>query len=124
MKRLRITVEGKVYDVTVEELSGGAPAQPAHAAPAIAPPAPTAPAPQASAGGGQGEPVISQLAGAVVGVEVTAGQAVIEGQALVVLEAMKMNTTVVAPRSGTVASIAVEVGNSVEEGQTLLTLSS
>ena len=123
MKRLRITVEGKVYDVTVEELGDAASALPVHAAPAIAPPAPTVSAPQLAAGG-RGEPIVSQLAGAVVGIEVTAGQVVIEGQALVVLEAMKMNTTVVAPKSGTVESIAVEVGNSVEEGQTLLTLSS
>ena len=123
MKRLRITVEGKVYDVTVEELGDAASALPAHAAPAIAPPAPTASAPQLAVGG-LGEPIVSQLAGAVVGIEVTAGQVVIEGQALVVLEAMKMNTTVVAPKSGTVESVAVEVGNSVEEGQTLLTLSS
>lgn len=114
MKRLRITVEGKVYDVTVEVLDDGVSAPAPVAAVPVAVPAPVA---------SGGEAVISQLAGSVVGVSVAVGQKVIEGQPLIVIEAMKMNTTVVSPRGGTVRAIDVEVGNAVEEGQTLLTLS-
>jgi biotin carboxyl carrier protein len=63
------------------------------------------------------------MAGKVVGIDVQPGQSVEEGENLITLEAMKMNTFVTAPQSGTVASIEVKVGDPVEEGQALLTLS-
>ncbi len=119
MKKLRITVEGKTYDVTVEVLGEtGAPA----AAPASGE-APAAAALSAPASGGEGARVVSQLAGTVVSVAVEAGQSVSAGDALLVIEAMKMNTPVTAPQSGTVASVAVAAGDAVEEGQILVTLS-
>lgn len=116
MKRLRITVEGKTYDVTVEVLEGpGAaphgpsPAAVSHARPAIA-------------HSGEAMSVVSQLAGTVVSIQARIGQAVAAGEQLLVVEAMKMNTTITAPRAGTVTAIAVEAGAVIEEGQVLVTL--
>ena len=118
MKKLRITVEGKAYDVIVETLEddGKAVAAPQAATQAAAP---VLPAPAT----GAGEPIKSQLAGTVIEVVASAGQAVGIGDPLFIVEAMKMNTTVNAPRAGTVGDIAVSAGDSVEEGQILLTLS-
>lgn len=131
MKRLRITVEGIAYDVTVEELDEGglaAPVAPVAAAPprpAAQRPAPAAaPAPAAVAAAAAGPGAIpSPLAGTVVSVDVAVGQAVRAGDALLVLEAMKMNTTIGAPHDGTVAAISVTPGSTVTEGQVLVTLS-
>ena len=124
MKRLRITVEGKTYDVTVEVLGESPAAVPAPASgPLIAAPDPApAPAPAAHPHG-ETTSVVSQLAGTVVAVQVKVGQAVAAGEPLVIIEAMKMNTSVVAPRAGAVAAIAVEAGAVIEEGQVLVTLS-
>lgn len=129
IKRLRVTVDGHSYDVTVEvpdeTSSPAAPATPIAAPPpppAAAPtgPAPAAPVapPPASGASGPGE-VPSPLAGRVTAVMVTVGQAVKEGDHLVTLEAMKMNTFVFAPKSGKVAEVKTAVGSTVEEGQSL-----
>jgi biotin carboxyl carrier protein len=129
IKRLRVTVDGHSYDVTVEvpdETNSpaapttpiAAPTPPPAAVPtAPAPAAPVAPAP-ASGASGPGE-VPSPLAGRVTAVMVTVGQEVKEGDHLVTLEAMKMNTFVFAPKSGKVAEIKTTVGSAVEEGQSL-----
>ena len=109
MKKLRVTVQGKSYDVTVE-LLGDAAATPA--------PAPATPAPDT----GGGNEVPSPLAGKVVSIGVQVGQKVNEGDELMVLEAMKMNTHVYAPGAGTVTGILVQPGDNVEEGQSLATL--
>ena len=116
MKKLRVTVEGKTYDVIVETLDddGVMPAAP-RAAPA------PAQAPAIAASGG--EPIKSQLAGTVVQVVASDGQAVGVGDPLLIIEAMKMNTTVTAPKAGTVGGIGVSAGDAVEEGQVLLILS-
>jgi biotin carboxyl carrier protein len=128
IKRLRVTVDGHSYDVTVEvpdETNSPAPATPIAAPtppPAVAPttPAPAAPAAPAPSSGasGPGE-VPSPLAGRVTAVVVTVGQEVKEGDHLVTLEAMKMNTFVFAPKGGKVAEIKTTVGSAVEEGQSL-----
>lgn len=132
MKRLRITVEGTAYDVTVEELDDGGLAAPAPVAPVAAPrpaaPRPAAaaaaPAPAAVAAAAAGPGAIpSPLAGTVVSVDVAVGQTVKAGEALLVLEAMKMNTTIGAPQDGTVTALAVTPGTTVTEGQVLVTLS-
>ena len=129
IKRLRVTVDGHSYDVTVEvpdETNSpvapatpiAAPSPPPAAAPtAPAPPSPVAPAPS-SGSSGPGE-VPSPLSGRVTAVMVTVGQEVKEGDHLVTLEAMKMNTFVFAPKSGKVAEIKTTVGSAVEEGQSL-----
>lgn len=129
MKKLRITVEGKTYEVMVEEFDAGgqpaaapAPGPVASASISSAAPAPSAPSPApAHASGGPGV-VTSPLAGKVVTVSVTVGQQVNEGDQLIVLEAMKMNTFVNAPQAGKVAEILVQSGDGVEEGQGLIRL--
>ncbi|NBB71735.1 MAG: biotin/lipoyl-binding protein, partial [Alphaproteobacteria bacterium] len=84
-------------------------------------PAPAAPAADGGGGGGLGD-VASPLAGTVVEVHVKAGDPVNQGQPVVTLEAMKMNTTVTASRTGTVKNVAVQAGASVSEGQVLLSI--
>ena len=66
--------------------------------------------------------MVSPLAGTIIRIDVQAGQQVNPGDKLLCLEAMKMNTDIVAPGAGTVQSITVEVGASVQEGQVLLTI--
>lgn len=116
MKKLRVTVEGKTYEVLVEVIDDApataaqAPAAPPR--PAISAPPPSAPArPTASAGD-----IVSPLAGKIVSVDVKAGQAVAEGAQVAVLEAMKMNTYLYASRAGTIGSVLVNAGDNVEEG--------
>ena len=122
MKNYTITVNGNVYDVVVEEgASTGAPAPAApKAAPKAAPNA--APAAPKAAGGAGSVRVEAGAAGKVFKVEASVGQAVKAGDAVVILEAMKMEIPVVAPQDGTVASIDVSVGDPVEAGALLATL--
>lgn len=131
MKNYTITVNGNVYDVTVEEgtTSGAAPAAapapkaaPVPAAPKAAPaaPAPAAPAPQA--GGAGSVRIEAGAAGKIYKIEAKAGQAVKAGDTVIILEAMKMEIPVVAPQDGTVASIDISVGDPVEAGALLATM--
>ena len=123
MKNYTITVNGNVYDVTVEEgASTGAPvAAKAPAAPKAAPKAPAQAASKASGAAGSVK-IEAGAAGKVFKVEANVGQAVKAGDAVVILEAMKMEIPVVAPQDGTVASIDVAVGDSVEAGALLATM--
>lgn len=120
MKRFNITVNGKAYDVSVEELGAGAPAPvAAPAAPAAAPtPAPAAPAPAA----GAGEKVVAPMPGNILDVKVKAGDSVKEGDTLMILEAMKMENEILAPCAGTVNSVNVKKGDTVESGSLLATV--
>lgn len=124
MKNYTITVNGNVYDVVVEEgATSGAPAAAAPAAPKAAPKAAPAPAAVPAAGGAAGSVKIEAgAAGKVFKVEANVGQTVKKGDAVVILEAMKMEIPVVAPQDGTVASINVAVGDPVEAGALLATL--
>ena len=129
MKNYTITVNGNVYDVTVEEgASTGAPvAAKAPAAPKAAPvapkAAPAAPAAAPAASGAAGSVKIEAgAAGKVFKLEKKPGDAVKAGDAVVVIEAMKMEIPVVAPQDGTVASINVAVGDAVEAGAVLATM--
>lgn len=129
MKKLRITVDGKVFDVSVELLdqvssTTAAPAPAPAAAPApvasapVAAPAP-APAPAAApAAAGAGD-VPSPLAGKVVSLDVAPGTAVKAGDQILTLEAMKMNTIIYAPSAGTLTAFCVSAGDTVQEGQAL-----
>ncbi len=136
MKKLRVTVDGKAYEVLVEMLDQeeGSPAEkrrsawtgPGSAAPAqvasahvSAPPVAKPAHHAASAAPGE---VPSPLAGKVVSIDVQPGQKVEANEQLVTLEAMKMNTYVFAPAAGTVESILVKAGDAVEEGQPLVKL--
>ena len=124
MKNYTITVNGNVYDVVVEENTSGAPAAAkAPAAPKAAPKAAPAAAPKAAPAGGAGSVKIEAgAAGKVFKLEKKVGDAVKKGDAVVIIEAMKMEIPVVAPEDGTVASVDVAVGDAVEAGAVLVTL--
>jgi len=129
MKKLRITVDGKVFDVSVESLDEqGNPVASQQAAPAfqqtsVAPPPSSAAKPAAAAVSAGPGSVTSPLAGRIVSIDCQLGQKVASGAQLATVEAMKMNTFVFAERDGTVAEILVSPADVVEEGQVLVTLS-
>ena len=119
MKNYTITVNGNVYDVTVEETGAGA--APAPTAPKAAPKAAPKTAPKAAAGAGSIQ-VKAGAAGKVFQVPTSVGQKVEAGDTVIIIEAMKMEIPVVAPEAGTIASIDVAVGDAVESGAVLATL--
>lgn len=122
MKNYRITVNGNVYDVTVEE-TGSTSQAPVMSAPVSAPiaaPAPKA-APAAATGAGAVK-VTSPMPGKILSVKTSVGAAVKKGDVLMILEAMKMENEIVAPQDGTVASIDVSEGASVESGAVLASM--
>lgn len=128
MKQYNITVNGKTYEVAVEEV-GGAPSAPVFSAPAAAPraaaPAPAAAAPKAApapAPAGGGEVIAAPMPGTILDIKVTEGQAVKAGDILLILEAMKMENEIVAPTDGTVKGIHTSKGTSVSSGDALITL--
>ena len=116
--KYKVTLNGRTYEVEVEagkamlldEYEAIAPAAPAAA------PAPVAAAPVA------GEAVNAPMPGNILKVNVTAGQAVKEGELLCVLEAMKMENEIFAPKAGTVAQVLVSKGSTVDTGATLVVL--
>lgn len=126
-RRFRITVDGREYQVTVEDQSEGSGhlypkpgsmSVPVSAPPVASPPPPTA-APKGPAGPGD---ITSTLGGVVESILVTVGQPVNQGDKVVVIEAMKMKTPMIAPRSGKVEAIRVKVGEAVDAGQVLVVL--
>jgi glutaconyl-CoA/methylmalonyl-CoA decarboxylase subunit gamma len=128
-RKFRITVDGRPYIVTVEDLSDGSllipgpgsmqiPA-PAQAAPEVFVATAQATVPTSVAAPGE---VISALGGMVESVLVTVGQSVNTGDKVVVIEAMKMKSPVLAPRTGKVASLKVKPGDVVAPSQVLLTI--
>lgn len=122
MKNYRITVNGNVYDVEVEELGIGAATQ--TAAPKAAPKAVAAPkaATPAATGSEGAVKVNSPMPGKILSVKASVGQAVKRGEVIMILEAMKMENEIVAPSDGTIASINVNEGASVEAGSVLASL--
>jgi len=137
MKKLKVTVDGKVYEVSVEiegEASAAVPATPAPmpvasapvsapapVAPTPAPVVPAAPAPATVPAGASGVP--SPLAGKVVSIDTKVGATVKDGDQILTIEAMKMNTYIYANKSGTISAINVNVGDGVDEGQVLAVIS-
>ena len=126
-KKFRITVNGRKYDVTVEDISEGNsllfPEPGSMQIPQAQPTQPLATSQPASAApaAGPGDEV-SPLAGVVQTVDVSVGQEVKEGERVAALEAMKMCTVIYAHRSGKVSHIAVKPGDAVDAGQPLLTI--
>lgn len=118
MKNYTITVNGNVYDVTVEEKVGGA----APVQRAAAPAAPVAAPVQKQASAAGNIEVKAGAAGKVFKIEASVGQKVSRGDTVIVIEAMKMEIPVVAPEDGIVASIDVAVGDAVEAGAVMATL--
>lgn len=130
--KLRISVEGKAYDVDVEVLEEGnayaapsytprAPAAPVAAAPRPAPVAPPAPAAAPSGAGGNGA-VKAPIVGTVIQVKVKPGDSVEVNQVLLVMEAMKMETNIASPIAGRVKSVLAAPGDAVKAGQVLVEL--
>ncbi|HYQ93180.1 MAG TPA: biotin/lipoyl-containing protein [Candidatus Competibacteraceae bacterium] len=127
-KKFRITVEGRQYIVTVEDITeagslilpdSGSMRVPTAVTPAASV---TVPTPHLAAVEANPGDELSPLAGIIHTVDITVGQAVREGDKLVTLEAMKMITTVIAHRPGTVTQLFVKTGDVVEAGQRLLTI--
>ena len=112
MKKYRVNVNGTVYEVELEEITGAAPAA---AAPVAAPAA----APAAAPGG---EKVCAPMPGTILSVNVSNGSAVKKGDVLMILEAMKMENEIMAPCDGTVTSVAAAKGAAVESGALLCTI--
>jgi biotin carboxyl carrier protein len=137
MKKFNITVNGKSYEVDVEEIGGNsaptpvrrqeaapvmqaAPVQQSSPSPApAAAPAPS-PAPAASVTGG--ETINSPMPGTILDIKVNVGDTVSNGTVLVILEAMKMENEIMAPSAGKVLSINVTKGASVNSGDVLVVI--
>jgi biotin carboxyl carrier protein len=130
--KLKITVHGVAYEVDVEVLDAKdemqGPASPLPAAPASVPVAPGpvpvvapvgGPGPVAPPEGGTGG-VASPIAGTVLEVKVKVGDKVEQGQTLLVIEAMKMETAIAAPSAGQIKAVLVAAGDAVRENQTLV----
>jgi len=131
MKKFNITVNGKAYEVEVEEIGGvpqapraarAATPAPKAAAPAPAPAAPAAPAAAAAPPAGGGTSVESPMPGTVLDIKVAAGDAVKSGDVLLILEAMKMENEITAMGDGKVISVNVAKGASVNAGDVLVVL--
>ena len=131
--KYKVTLNGRTYEVEVEAgkamlldeyeaIVPSAPAAPAAAPVAAAPVAAPAAAPAAAAAPVAGEAVTAPMPGNILKVNVTAGQAVKEGDLLVVLEAMKMENEIFAPKAGTVAQVLVQKGSTVDTGATMVVL--
>ncbi|EBS3024544.1 oxaloacetate decarboxylase, partial [Salmonella enterica subsp. enterica serovar Corvallis] len=109
-----VEVEGKAFVVKVSDGGDISQLTAASSAPVQAA-SPVAPA-------GAGTPVTAPLAGNIWKVIATEGQTVAEGDVLLILEAMKMETEIRAAQAGTVRGIAVKSGDAVSVGDTLMTL--
>jgi glutaconyl-CoA decarboxylase len=131
--KYKVTLNGRTYEVEVEagkamcvaEYEAFVPAAPAPVAAAPVAAAPVAAAPAAAPAAAApvaGEAVTAPMPGNILKVVVTAGQAVKEGDLLLVLEAMKMENEIFAPKDGTVAQVLVSKGSTVDTGATMVVL--
>ena len=107
MKKYKVNVNGTLYEVEIEEMTGASAAAPA--APAAVPAA-------APAGG---ESIKSPMPGNILDVRVSVGQSVKKGDVLMILEAMKMENEIMCPCDGKVTSVNVSKGSTVETGTLL-----
>ena len=123
MKNYRITVNGVAYDVAVEELGAGeAGAAPAPVSTPAAAPAPAKKAAPKASGKAGAVKITAPMPGKIVAVKAQAGASVKKGDAVIVLEAMKMENEICAAQDGVVASVEVAVGDTVEGGDVLATM--
>ncbi len=126
MKQLKVTVNGKAYDVTVEEIGGSSDFNGANnTANASAPksePIAEAKSQSANSASAGSIKIESPMPGTILSVNVKKGDSVKKGDVLIILEALKMENEICAPNDGTVADVNVSTGNSVESGTLLLSL--
>ncbi len=129
MKKLRITIGDKSYDVSVEVLSDDnanpmSMPRPGYSggSASIAPPPTAAPVPKSTGAASPGV-IISPMAGMVKSIQVREGDAVEQGQVLILLDAMKVENRITAPAAGKVDKILVKEGDNVSEGHVLLEMS-
>ena len=126
MKKYNIKVNGNTYEVEVDEIGGVPSVVPAAAvapAPAPAPASASAPAPAAAAAPSvDAEIVDSPMPGTILNLIKKAGDTVADGEAVLILEAMKMENEIVAPRAGVIDTIAVSKGASVNAGDFLFSI--
>lgn len=132
LRKFRVKINEKEYMVEMEELGGTGQvhAQPVESTfpvqtPAPAPAAAPAPAPQAAAPApapatGEGEPVIAPMPGNILDIRVKVGDTVAENQVVAVLEAMKMENEIVAPKAGTITAINATKGSAIDVGQPIV----
>lgn len=123
MRKFNISVNGKTYEVEVEEVGGAqvsysAPVAAPKAAPAAAPKA----APAASAPVAGAENIVSPMPGTIVAVKVKVGDTVKSGDVLCVLEAMKMENEIMAPKDGKIVGVSTTQGSSVNSGDILISM--
>lgn len=122
LRKFRIKINEKEYMVEMEEF--GAPAvaaAPAQvAAPVAAPVAAAAPAPTPVVGSGEGDPITAPMPGKILDIKVNVGDVVTENQVLAVLEAMKLENEIVAPRAGTITAVIATKGAPIDVGQTIV----
>ena len=119
MKRFNITVNGKAYDVAVEELDANAAPVAAAPAPKVAAPAPASEVPAAK---GEGTEVCAPMPGTILDVKVSNGDTVTKGQVIMILEAMKMENDIIATCDGTITSVLAKKGDQVDSGKALATI--
>lgn len=130
MKKYNINVNGKMYQVEVEEVGSTAVSNAAPApqsvpvsAPAAKPaPASAAPAPAPSSSGPVAGAMSAPMPGTILDVKVSVGQSVKAGDILLILEAMKMENEIVAPSDGKIIQIHTSKGSAVSTGDALITL--
>lgn len=127
MKNLRVTVNGKVYDVQVEETSSNQNSNATfsnNTESVVTEPAPAMPSSKPSdSSNNTGESIDSPMPGTILDIKVTNGQKVSKGETLLILEAMKMENEIVSPRDAVVNSIKVSKGQNVDSGTPLVFIS-
>lgn len=125
MKKFNIKVNGKAYEVEVEEVGSSAPSFSSPAAPAVSAPVnetKSAPAPAPAPVNAGSSSIKAPMPGTINAVKVTAGESIKKGQVVAVLEAMKMENEIMAPEDAVVASVTVSQGQSVNTGDVIVTL--
>lgn len=136
LRKFRVKINEKVFMVEMEEFGAvagtaapiqAAPVQaavPVQVAAAVAVPvaAPAAPVAAPAVGSGEGEPVTAPMPGNILDIKVNIGDVVAENHVLAVLEAMKMENDIVAPRAGTVTAIHATKGFPIDVGQTIVVI--
>lgn len=132
LRKFRVKINEKEYLVEMEELgtSGAVQSQPVEStfpnqntiptpAPA-APEQPVAPAPKPAPASGEGDPIYAPMPGNILDVLVKVGDTVTENQVLAILEAMKMENEIVAPKGGTITAVSATKGTAIDVGQPIV----